>query len=592
MRFIITATLLFLTWTMSGQAQIQPDSMEGSVWVVVEGRGQARFDMGTEAAAVRDTVMRLASEYAVRSVSIRTGASPDGKSTDNQEISDRRAKAARRMVKDWLPSLPDARIDVSSVGEDYATLAALLRNSDIPGAAEAIHIIETVPYWVTREGRVVSSRKKQLMELRGGQTWLQMREAFFSRLRQTHIVIYFGEGPEQTANEPIPVYFPLDDATVRPSFRTNKESLARLDALFDGRVPVPGDTVIVVGQASMDGPEPHNAALSRRRAEALKAYVSSHYPLFSGVLDIRAEGEPWPDLRADVAADSLLGAGSRSALLGIIDSDAPADRKETRLNAVPGWRTHARSLYPRYRVSYITPTYTMPFLPDETDLGFAGLDDAGFPAVELLPDRFTVPALARRVGLRPVLGISTNLLYDITYVPGYGLTSIPSFSLEYYPARSRHFTFGLDLEWPMWKHWDTHRFLQINNIALWARRYFPAREDRFRGFYLQAGANAARFGIGWDARGWEGEGVGASLGLGHKWLLGRSRLFIDCGAALGVFYAQHDPYVYGNDATRRYYYDYAGDPDQFRKRNQRLLWAGPTRIYLSFGIDLFNRRHR
>ena len=71
MRFIITATLLFLTWTMSGQAQIQPDSMEGSVWVVVEGRGQARFDMGTEAAAVRDTVMRLASEYAVRSVSIR-----------------------------------------------------------------------------------------------------------------------------------------------------------------------------------------------------------------------------------------------------------------------------------------------------------------------------------------------------------------------------------------------------------------------------------------------------------------------------------------------------------------------------------------
>ena len=84
----------------------------------------------------------------------------------------------------------------------------------------------------------------------------------------------------------------------------------------------------------------------------------------------------------------------------------------------------------------------------------------------------------------------------------------------------------------------------------------------------------------------------AGRGQRHKWLLGHSRLFIDCGAALGVFYAQHDPYVYGNDATRRYYYDYAGDPDQFRKRNQRLLWAGPTRIYLSFGIDLFNRRHR
>ena len=48
--------------------------------------------------------------------------------------------------------------------------------------------------------------------------------------------------------------------------------------------------------------------------------------------------------------------------------------------------------------------------------------------------------------------------------------------------------------------------------------------------------------------------------------------------------------MWGNDATGRYYYDYSGDPDLFIERNKRLLWFGPTRVYISLGIDLFNRK--
>ncbi len=50
--------------------------------------------------------------------------------------------------------------------------------------------------------------------------------------------------------------------------------------------------------------------------------------------------------------------------------------------------------------------------------------------------------------------------------------------------------------------------------------------------------------------------------------------------------------MFGNDATRRYYYDYAGDPELFVERNHRWFWFGPTRAYISLGIDLFNRNHR
>ncbi|MBR4810072.1 MAG: DUF3575 domain-containing protein [Bacteroidales bacterium] len=190
--------------------------------------------------------------------------------------------------------------------------------------------------------------------------------------------------------------------------------------------------------------------------------------------------------------------------------------------------------------------------------------------------------------LRPVIGVSTNVLYDITWIPGYGVTSIPSFSLEYYPSKGR-FSFGADVEWPMWKHRSEHRYMQINNITLWSRFYFRPVENRFRGGYLFANVNAARYGIGWDEKGWEGEGLGTSLGAGWKWLIGR-RVTVDAGIGVGFFYSRYDPYVWGGDATGWYYYDYYGDPADFVERRMSLKWFGPTRVYVSIGIDLFDRK--
>ena len=197
-----------------------------------------------------------------------------------------------------------------------------------------------------------------------------------------------------------------------------------------------------------------------------------------------------------------------------------------------------------------------------------------------------------RHGFIPALGISTNLPYDITYVPGYGLTSIPSLSLEYYPSSRGRWTYGLDIEWPMWKHWDSQRFMQINNVTVWGRRYFRDPEVRPQRAYLFGSVNATRYGVGFKQKGWIGEGIGASVGAGYKWPIGKSRFWFDAGGALGLFWSLYDPYVYGNDALGWYYYDYAGKPEDFKERNNGWLWFGPTRIYFSIGIDLFNRNRR
>ncbi|MBQ1656185.1 MAG: DUF3575 domain-containing protein [Bacteroidales bacterium] len=190
---------------------------------------------------------------------------------------------------------------------------------------------------------------------------------------------------------------------------------------------------------------------------------------------------------------------------------------------------------------------------------------------------------------RNVLSLSTNIPYDITYIPGYGITTIPSFTLEFCPAGGK-FSFGADVEWPMWKHPDEHRYMQVNNLTLWARRYFNPAEDHMNGLYLLANVNAARYGVGFDKKGWEGEGAGASLGIGYKKMLGKGRCFLDMGLALGAFLARQDPYVWGDDANNWYYYDYSGDPAEFKERNQRFFWAGPTRVYISFGVELFGRK--
>lgn len=187
-----------------------------------------------------------------------------------------------------------------------------------------------------------------------------------------------------------------------------------------------------------------------------------------------------------------------------------------------------------------------------------------------------------------VLGISTNLAFDATYVPNYGFTSVPNLSIEFYPNRG-HYTFGADFDCPMWKHPEQHKYLQANNLTLWARRYFKPEPGRYNGAYLLASANAVRYGIGWNFKGWQGEGLGASLGAGYKFSLGK-RLFLDLGGSLGFFYSGYDPYVWGNDATERYYYDYAGKPSDFIPRNKRLSWFGPTRLYISLGVDLFTRK--
>ena len=425
----------------------------------------------------------------------------------------------------------------------------------------------------------------------------------------------------------VPIYFRWNSEIYDPAILSNEASMQSLFAKVDSIGVDRIDRIEITGFSSPEGVYEFNVQLSLHRARNVAKILRTRYTPLARHIRVDAGGEAWDMLRERVASDRKMTEASRNKVLRFLDDTTISN--DTRKWRLQNWlksdpnvgelypyllRNHYRKLrsgvvvilyektdevQPQDTVQQPAPADTSAIAAQPKDTAALLKEIPAQPATpdttarvlpqDTLPQQPATDSLAALRIFQPIVGLSTNLIYDVTYVPGYGMTSIPSFGLEYYPVRG-HWTYGIDVEWPMWKHWNSHRFMQINNITFSGRRYFREKDLRYRGLYLLGNMNVARYGIGFDKKGWEGEGLGASLGIGHKWLLGKSPLYLDLGVAVGAFYSGYDPYVYEDNALGWYYYDYDGKPEDFQKRNNRWFWVGPTRVWVSLGIDLFNRR--
>ena len=392
------------------------------------------------------------------------------------------------------------------------------------------------------------------------------------------------------------LHFKWDDATFEDSYLGNEQAADTLADLIQRLGAERIESIDVTAYASPEGIYERNMMLSRKRAAQFKPAVASRLPEFSDRINVTAGGESWALLRDRVARDPKIRAGVKRQILDILDDPAIGDdTRKWRLahkleKSDYRYLLHAHYRYLRcFEIVVHFKEIEPEVVPEPEPVPEPKPEPIPEPEPVVEPEPIIEPVVEPQPTIikKPVLAVSTNLIYDCTYIPDYGFTSIPSLSLEYYPSNYGHWSVGADVEWPMWQHWDTHRFLQIQNITLHTRYYFKKRD--YRGLFALANVNVARYGIGWDAKGWEGEGLGASLGVGYKFTI-TGRLFMDMGVALGYFHSRYDPYEYGFDATQRYYYDYVGIPEDFVRRNHSLDWFGPTRVWISIGVDLFSRK--
>lgn len=123
----------------------------------------------------------------LRRVKVHAGASPDGGTTLNQRLSNRRLVVLQKILRERL-SCPDSVFEYTSLGVDWEGLASFVEASSMPYRDEVLRIIRETPVWVTRKGVVVDSRKRQLMRVGRGKAWHYMEKHFYPALRHSSVI--------------------------------------------------------------------------------------------------------------------------------------------------------------------------------------------------------------------------------------------------------------------------------------------------------------------------------------------------------------------------------------------------------------------
>lgn len=378
-----------------------------------------------------------------------------------------------------------------------------------------------------------------------------------------------------------------------------------------------GNRGIVIGRAaaSPEGPRPNNNRLANNRRASVDALLSSYgistkrirydvveedYPMLCAMM--RLEG----DFDRLNAVDSLM-----RRYKGYSEQ---LKRALKRYDGGALWQYVVNKYFPRLRAVRIMAIDKR--LVEEKPVAIPSIAeplDSIKPfsltfEPQLRPFSHIVWQMPEKAARRELLSVKTNLLFDFAYMPGYDrFCPIPNVAIEYYPLHG-HFTYGASFDGPWWQHYNKHKYFQIRNYQLHTRYYLrsgdialrkPGEGAAFKGLFFSAYAHAFIYNICFgEKRGWEGEGAGAGLGVGYSLPLGKSEHWrLEFGMQAGWFFTDYDPYqwlcpVDPDSDQQLYYYKWYGDAKDFKKRQHRYSWLGPTRLEITLSYDLFYRKSK
>ncbi len=150
---------------------------------------------------------------------VRGWASPEGASLFNSSLSLDRAEAILDYVERKTGVRPrSSSVTVSGMGIDWKGLEeSMLRDENIPYVDEALRIIRDVPVWQTENGVLVGSRKKSLMDLRGGEVFEHLMYNHFSPLRRAEIILAYIPEPALAQVEDLSQDVPMPVPEMHPA---------------------------------------------------------------------------------------------------------------------------------------------------------------------------------------------------------------------------------------------------------------------------------------------------------------------------------------------------------------------------------------
>lgn len=372
----------------------------------------------------------------------------------------------------------------------------------------------------------------------------------------------------QTGREQVRVFFPWDDATLRPDYMTNPVQLAKLDSVVRAHAFAYSaiDSVYVVSKSSPEGVYNYNVRLSERRAASMKKYLVTHYPELADKIREVADGESWAEFRESVVNDTEIAESSRERMLEIIDSDASPDRKEALLKSLPTWRRFYRQYFPTFRFSAMELVF---FIPDHY---IADLPDENYvDPIQLVDNEIVVPPLTPRSKVM-IAALETNLLFDAA--------TMLNFAIEV-PIADRWSVLVEDV-FPWWEKGNKY-CLQMWEIGAEARYWFkpwdPRGTEKLRGWFAGLYGMTSKYDFQNDKQvNYQGEYWSAGLTGGYSLPLGRKKWGnLELSLGLGYLNTQFRHYQ-PTDTYSKLIHD--------RFNDGKASYFGPTKAKVSLVIPI------
>ncbi len=556
-------------------------------------------------AAVEKIAARCAEDNTL-AIEIVSYSSPEGNFYFNQMLSENRSAALRDYILAKYPKLW-GRVSVNPNAEAWGDLREAVVSDERLDETSRTKLLDIIDADLDSDSKEVELRKQPAFSL--------LYRNFFKYFRYAEVSLKPCTPSADDAQTSYNVLFSLNSTEVDSAYADNAQVLEDLDAFLSGSNANRLTRLRIISGSSIDGPVALNKVIAERRGDALKQYIESKYPKFSNLIVMEPQGEAWDELRENVKNADNLTATQKYEILKTIDNpNLSAQAKEAQLRNNPAWDTLLDEIFPMTRFAAVVPEYDgadtiAPALPDssaharDTMVRAQAREDSTAvkpadtvavvtPIDTLVPGPISIKTDSTAVAQvdtaapaitdvkvyenytkerRPLFAISNNLLYESATVFT-GFHSVPLNIGVEVPIGQHFSVFANYMATAPWRAWNSNadcaELLHADLGARWypggtfANPFKPkANRELLDGWYAYASLGAGYYDFERNGRGYQGEeilgtlGIGYGLTLGHNWSL-------DFALGGGPLFTQYRYYV-GRSNNEHLVYQYSGKMTYF-----------------------------
>ncbi len=515
--------------------------------------------------------------YQIVDIDIVSSSSPEGSSSINQRLSEKRANAIVNYLSRYN-RYPIVKKNLVFIGRDWKGLYKLVESdADTPNQIEVLQLLKPFLSNTPPNKQEEDLLFQELKRLNSGIPYRYLNKTFFPKLRASHVsltlkrirlfesrkfykVAAFNEvdmslptNDENVVCDSAMIQFKVNKHDLNLNLGQNEQILKQItnrlqNTYADSIYQV--EKIVLMGAASPEGSIAINKKLSENRAKTLLQYLSTYTSLPDSLTTAVFVGRDWNKLYKKVQEDKRI--PYREDVLDLLANYLSMESKEiqsedvllSKLKQLHGGQPYYylfKHIFPELRASqiyfwfkkvknpeYIAPPTVLeikdpPIIPDTI---------VEPPVVEVKIDTPVV-----EIPKKPFyMALKTNMLYDALLVPNIGV--------EFYLGKKWSIAANWMYAW--WKNDRTHYYWRTYGGDLEIRRWIGKKSTQkpLTGHHLGAYVQMVTYDFEWGSRGYLGDrwsyAGGISYGYSHP--IGK-RLNIDFTVGIGYLGGEYKEYL-------------------------------------------------